>query len=71
MRDQAEKQRLYKEIWLRVKGVYCKGFCVSERGLPGCAVCGSFKKSYQVIAMSLSNQHGIRLMAKSQDLTSS
>ena len=33
MRDQAEKQRLYKEIWQRVKGVYCKGFCVSERGL--------------------------------------
>ena len=33
MCDQAEKQRLYKEIWQRVKGVYCKGFCVSERGL--------------------------------------
>ena len=33
MCDQAEKQRLYKEIWQRVKGVYCKRFCVSERGL--------------------------------------
>ena len=33
MRDQAEKQRLYKKIWQRVKGVYRKGFCVSERGL--------------------------------------
>ena len=33
MCDRAEKQRLYKEIWQRVKGVYCKGFCVSERGL--------------------------------------
>ena len=33
MRDQAEKLRVYKEIWQRVKGVYCKGFCVSERGL--------------------------------------
>ena len=33
MRDQAEKQRRYKEIWQKVKGVYRKGFCVSERGL--------------------------------------
>ena len=33
MRDQAEKQRLYKEIWQRVKGVYYEEFCVSEWGL--------------------------------------
>ena len=33
MRDQAEKQRLYKETWKRVKGVYYEGFCVSEHNL--------------------------------------
>ena len=33
MRDQAEKQRLYKKIWQQIKCVYRKGFCVSERGL--------------------------------------
>ena len=33
MRDQAERQRRYKEIWDRVKRVYYKGFCVSEHGL--------------------------------------
>ena len=33
MRDQAEKQRLYKKIWQQVESVYRKGFCVSERGL--------------------------------------
>ena len=33
MRDQAEKQSFYNEIWQKVKGVYRKGFCVSERGL--------------------------------------
>ena len=32
MRDQAEKQRRYKKIWKRVKGVYDEGFCVSEHG---------------------------------------
>ena len=33
MCDQAEKQRLYKEIWQQVECEYRKGFCVSERGL--------------------------------------
>ena len=33
MRDQAEKQRRYKKIWKRVKGVYDEGFCVSEHNL--------------------------------------
>ena len=33
MRDQAEKQRCYKKIWKRVKGVYDEGFCVSEHNL--------------------------------------
>ena len=70
MRDQAGKQELYKKIWTRVKGVYRKGFCVSERGLQA-ALYTELQKSCQLIVMSLSNQHGIRLMAKSQDLTSS
>ena len=33
MRDQAEKQMLYKKIWQQVECEYRKGFCVSERGL--------------------------------------
>ena len=33
MRDQTEKQSLYKKIWQRVKCEYRKEFCVSERGL--------------------------------------
>ena len=33
MRDQEEKQRLYKKIWQQVECEYRKGFCVSERGL--------------------------------------
>ena len=70
MCDQAEKQRLYKEIWQRVKGVYCKGFCVSEARSPGGIVHGASKRSCQVIAMSLSNQHG-RWLMEEPSLTSS